>query len=91
MTRERFQQITLVRLSLEGLAVELAAARLGGAEIDLLHDCLLCMEQALERRDIAAYLQDNSPEPVPCLRQPDPAAYDRVPASANRTILQPAV
>ncbi|MDX1366446.1 GntR family transcriptional regulator [Pseudomonas sp.] len=60
MTRERFQQIIQVRLNLEGLAVELAAARLDGAEIDLLHGCLLRMEQALERRDVAAYLQDNS-------------------------------
>ncbi len=60
MSRERFQQITLVRLSLEGLAVELAAPRLGRGEIDLLHGCILRMEQALERRDIAAYLQDNS-------------------------------
>jgi DNA-binding GntR family transcriptional regulator len=60
MTRERFQQIIAVRLGLEGLAVELAAPRLGSAEIDLLHGCILRMQQALERRDVAAYLQDNS-------------------------------
>ena len=60
MTRERFQQITQVRLSLEGLAVELAAARMGSAEIDLLHGCILRMEQALEQGDVPAYLQDNS-------------------------------
>src|SRR3990167_6021733 len=40
MTRERFQQITQVRLSLEGLAVELAAARIGAAEIELLRGCI---------------------------------------------------
>ncbi|MNQ37839.1 HTH-type transcriptional regulator McbR [compost metagenome] len=60
MTRERFQQIAQVRVSLEGLAVELAAPRLDSAEIELLHGCIQRMQQALERRDVAAYLQDNS-------------------------------
>jgi DNA-binding GntR family transcriptional regulator len=60
MTAERFRQIIQVRRSLEGLAVELAAPRLGSADIDLLQGCILRMEQALEQRDVAAYLQDNS-------------------------------
>jgi DNA-binding GntR family transcriptional regulator len=60
MSRERFQQIIQVRLSLEGLAVELAAPRLDSAEIELLQGCIQRMEQALEQRDVAAYLQDNS-------------------------------
>lgn len=60
MTRERFQQISLVRLSLEGLAVEQAAPRIGEAEIALLHGCIERMEQALEQRDVQGYLKDNS-------------------------------
>jgi DNA-binding GntR family transcriptional regulator len=60
MTRERFQQISLVRLSLEGLAVEQAAPRIGKAEIALLHGCIVRMEQALEQRDVQGYLKDNS-------------------------------
>lgn len=60
MSRERFLQITQVRLSLEGLAVELAAPLLGSADIDLLQGCIQRMEQALEQRDVPAYLQDNS-------------------------------
>lgn len=60
MTRERFQQIFQVRLSLEGLAVEQAAPRLGAAEIEQLHGCILRMEQALEQRDVQGYLKDNS-------------------------------
>jgi DNA-binding GntR family transcriptional regulator len=60
MTRERFQQISLVRLSLEGLAVEQAAPRIGEAEIERLHGCIVRMEQALEQRDVQGYLKDNS-------------------------------
>ena len=60
MTRERFQQLFEVRLSLEGLAVELAAARISRGEIEQLHGCLARMEVALERRDVQAYLADNS-------------------------------
>ncbi len=60
MTRERFQQIFQVRLSLEGLAVEQAAPRLGAAEIERLHGCIERMEQALEQRDVQGYLKDNS-------------------------------
>src|SRR3990167_732221 len=45
MTRERYQQLLPVRISLEGLAVELCTAR---------------MESALERRDVQAYLRENS-------------------------------
>ena len=60
MTRERFQQLFQVRLSLEGLAVELAAARIGAAEIELLRGCIARMETALEQRNVPAYLDDNS-------------------------------
>jgi DNA-binding GntR family transcriptional regulator len=60
MTRERFQQLFQVRLSLEGLAVELAAARIGAAEIELLRGCIARMEAALEQRNVPAYLDDNS-------------------------------
>ncbi|HBX55366.1 GntR family transcriptional regulator [Pseudomonas sp. UBA2684] len=60
MTRARFQQIFQVRLSLEGLAVELAAPRIGRAEIELLRGCIARMEVALEQRDVQAYLNDNS-------------------------------
>lgn len=60
MTRERFQQLFEVRLSLEGLAVELAASRIGQAEMEQLHGCIARMEVALEQRDVQAYLADNS-------------------------------
>ena len=60
MTRERYQQLLPVRLSLEGLAVELAAARIGPAELERLRGCVERMEQAIERRDVQAYLADNS-------------------------------
>ncbi|HEX5844438.1 MAG TPA: GntR family transcriptional regulator [Pseudomonas sp.] len=60
MTRERFQQLFEVRLSLEGLAVELAATRIGAAEMALLQGCIERMETALEQRDVQAYLADNS-------------------------------
>lgn len=60
MTRERFQQLFEVRLSLEGLAVELAASRISPAEMEQLHGCIERMEVALEQRDVQAYLADNS-------------------------------
>ncbi|MCG4452818.1 GntR family transcriptional regulator [Pseudomonas sp. MMS21-TM103] len=60
MTRERYQQLLPVRISLEGLAVELAAARIGPAELAGLQACIARMESALERRDVQAYLSDNS-------------------------------
>ncbi|MVW74128.1 GntR family transcriptional regulator [Pseudomonas xionganensis] len=60
MTRERFQQLFQVRLGLEGLAVELAAPRLSAAELELLGHCISRMEAALERREVQAYLDDNS-------------------------------
>ncbi|MCY1518663.1 HTH-type transcriptional regulator McbR [compost metagenome] len=60
MTRERFQQIFQVRLSLEGLAVELAAPRISSAEVNLLRGCIERMELALAMRDVQAYLNDNS-------------------------------
>lgn len=60
MTRERFQHLFQVRLGLEGLAVELAASRLSSAELELLGGCIARMEAALERREVQAYLDDNS-------------------------------
>ncbi|MET1076958.1 MAG: GntR family transcriptional regulator [Pseudomonas sp.] len=60
MTRERFQHLLSVRQALEGLAVEIAAPRIGPAEVQLLQGCIERMERALERRDVQAYLSDNS-------------------------------
>jgi DNA-binding GntR family transcriptional regulator len=60
MTRERFQQLYQVRLSLEGLAVELATPRLTLADLAALRDCVARMDQAIEQRQIQAYLDDNS-------------------------------
>lgn len=60
MTRERFQQIFLVRLSLEGLAVETATPRLTADDIAQLRRCVENMERALEQRDVQGYLDDNS-------------------------------
>src|SRR5690606_32114020 len=60
MTRERFQQISQVRLSVEGLAVELAAARITAADIGVLRGCVERMEAALQARDVQGYLNDNS-------------------------------
>lgn len=60
MTRERFQQIFLVRLSLEGLAVETATPRLTAEDIEQLRRCVENMERALEQRDVQGYLDDNS-------------------------------
>jgi DNA-binding GntR family transcriptional regulator len=60
MTRERFQQLFQVRLSLEGLAVELATPRLTPADLGALRDCVARMDQAIEQRQIQAYLDDNS-------------------------------
>lgn len=60
MTRERFQQIFLVRMSLEGLAVETATPQLTGDDIAQLRRCVENMERALEQRDVQGYLDDNS-------------------------------
>ncbi|SDI62266.1 GntR family transcriptional regulator [Pseudomonas panipatensis] len=60
MTRERFLQILQVRQSLEGLAVEAAVPRLSDADKTLLRVCTDGMETALQRRDVRAYLEDNS-------------------------------
>jgi DNA-binding GntR family transcriptional regulator len=60
MTRERFQQLFQVRLSLEGLAVELATQRLTLADRAALRDCVARMDQAIEQRQVQAYLDDNS-------------------------------
>jgi DNA-binding GntR family transcriptional regulator len=60
MTRERFQQLLPVRINLEGLAVELACARLAATELASLQGCVERMERALEARDVVAYLADNS-------------------------------
>lgn len=60
MTRERFENLLPVRINLEGLAVELAAARITPAELDTLQGCIERMEVALEQRDMPGYLSDNS-------------------------------
>lgn len=60
MTRERFEQLLPVRINLEGLAVELAAARISPAELDSLQGCIERMAVALRERDVQAYLRDNS-------------------------------
>ncbi len=60
MTRERYQQIFQVRLSLEGLAVELATPRLTPADLAQLRDCVARMDVAIEQRQIQAYLDANS-------------------------------
>lgn len=60
MTRERFEQLLPVRINLEGLAVELAAVRIGAAELATLQGCVERMQVALRERDVQAYLADNS-------------------------------
>ncbi|MBF7728908.1 GntR family transcriptional regulator [Pseudomonas sp. N040] len=60
MTRARFEQLLPVRISLEGLAVELASQRLGEAELASLQGCVVRMRQALQERNVSAYLADNS-------------------------------
>ena len=60
MTRERYQNIFQVRLGLEGLAVELATPRLTPANLAELRDCVVRMDQAIEQRQVQAYLNANS-------------------------------
>ena len=60
MTRERYQNIFQVRLGLEGLAVELATPRLTPADLAELRDCVARMDQAIEQRQVQAYLNANS-------------------------------
>ncbi|MBD9483249.1 GntR family transcriptional regulator [Pseudomonas sp. PDM14] len=60
MTPERFRQIFQVRLTLEGLAVEQAAARIQPADIVVLRDCVAQMERAISARDVQGYLGANS-------------------------------
>lgn len=60
MTRERYEHIFQVRLGLEGLAVELATPRLTPADLAALRDCVARMDQAIEQRQIQAYLNANS-------------------------------
>lgn len=60
MTRARFEQLLPVRMNLEGLAVELAAARISAAELGTLQGCVERMHSALQQRDVQGYLSDNS-------------------------------
>ncbi|WXL25786.1 GntR family transcriptional regulator [Ectopseudomonas mendocina] len=60
MTRERYEHIYQVRLSLEGLAVELATPRLSSDEISALREYVEQMDQAIEQRQVQAYLDANS-------------------------------
>lgn len=60
MTRERYEHIFQVRMSLEGLAVELATPRLTPAGLSELRDCVARMDQAIEQRQVQDYLDANS-------------------------------
>lgn len=60
MTRERFLQILQIRQSLEGLAVEDGVPRLTVADLQVLKTCTELMEEAVQRRDVQAYLEHNS-------------------------------
>ncbi len=60
MTRERYEQIFQVRMGLEGLAVELATPRLTAGDIAALRACVQQMDQAIEQRQVQAYLTANS-------------------------------
>ncbi|VXD04774.1 Fatty acid metabolism regulator protein [Pseudomonas sp. 8Z] len=60
MTSQRYEQIVQVRLALEGLAVELATSRLDKADLAILRDCVQRMDQAIEQRQVQAYLDANS-------------------------------
>jgi DNA-binding GntR family transcriptional regulator len=60
MTRERYQNIVQVRLGLEGLAVELATPNLTAADVAALRECVVHMDEAIEQRDVQAYLHANS-------------------------------
>lgn len=60
MTRERYQNIFQVRLSLEGLAVELATPNLTAADLTELCDCVARMDAAIEQRQVQRYLDANS-------------------------------
>lgn len=60
MTGERFEHILQVRLSLEGQAAELATQRIRPEQIEQLRVCIEQMEQALQVRDVSAYLHENS-------------------------------
>ncbi len=60
MTRERYQHIFQVRLSLEGLAVELATPNLTAADLTELRGYVAQMDSAIELRNVQAYLYANS-------------------------------
>lgn len=60
MTRERFKQIYQVRMALEGMAVEAAVGNLDSDALEVLEGCMERMDQAIERRDVQAYLTENS-------------------------------
>jgi DNA-binding GntR family transcriptional regulator len=60
MTRERYEHIFQVRMSLEGLAVELATPRLNAEDLAALRGYVARMDQAIEQRQVQAYLEANS-------------------------------
>ncbi|WP_336297406.1 GntR family transcriptional regulator [Metapseudomonas furukawaii] len=60
MTRERFKQIYQVRMALEGMAVEAAVGNLDSDALEVLEGCMERMDLAIERRDVQAYLTENS-------------------------------
>jgi DNA-binding GntR family transcriptional regulator len=60
MTRERYENIFQVRMGLEGLAVELATPHLTPADLAKLRALVAAMDQAIEARQVQAYLDANS-------------------------------
>jgi DNA-binding GntR family transcriptional regulator len=60
MTRERYENIFQVRMGLEGLAVELATPHLTPADLANLRALVAAMDQAIETRQVQAYLDANS-------------------------------
>jgi DNA-binding GntR family transcriptional regulator len=55
----RLQDLTEIRLTVEGLAARLAAQRIRGAEFQALERCNEEVQRALDRRDIAAEAKAN--------------------------------
>ncbi|MCF3935710.1 GntR family transcriptional regulator [Acuticoccus sp. M5D2P5] len=59
MRRTEFEEITALRLHLEGWATETAAPHITAADLDLLRTLSQNMDHAFKRNDLDAYLGDN--------------------------------
>lgn len=59
MTREKFADLTAIRVSVEGIAAERAAARIGRTEISALEELCARMETAVIESDHRSYLEYN--------------------------------